>query len=655
MIGIGVPLSVLVPLGSAAAVVLIGLYLLRERHRPVVVPFLDLFRARADERVPGRLAKRLRRLASLLLQLLVLLLLLLALFDPRSEASRKPGRSIAVLLDVSASMAALVPAPPSGQRQTRLDRAKERVRDWARKLSDSDRLLLIELSARPEPRTSFTNDPRSVEAALDALGVKDVPADLRAGLLLARDALAGLPHPEVIVVGDGAYPPLDSELARGLDVRFEPVVEMPVPSSASREGPENVGISAFSARRYRLDPQRFEVLLDVASTAKSSAEVELTLASVDAAFRERAPLDVHRLDVPPSGQTSLLLQNLSGATEGIVARLRRTDGGDNWLPGDDRAHLLLAPLRPVRVLVVGRDNTFLDAALLTEPGVDLQRVAPEQYPPQGEYDVTVFDGTSAPRSARTGAALYLGAGNGLGFPLELGKKLELFGFDHWRKDSPLFRSVDPYDVQVLQGRALVPRRGDVVLGQSGQEPIIVLGEREEGRFVALGFDPRQSDFVLRPAWPLFLHNVLWHLAPGPDRSDGLARATGTTWHLEAPLPSEPARLVGPLGTASLFTQRLAVSHGHATTFGERAGFYRIEQGREAQGFFANFFDPIEATLLPAPRLFRPNETDHAAKRETPRPDPIRATRQRPPWIWLALAAALISFLEWWTYHRRWTV
>ena len=39
-------------------------------------------------------------------------------------------------------------------------------------------------------------------------------------------------------------------------------------------------------------------------------------------------------------------------------------------------------------------------------------------------------------------------------------------------------------------------------------PLLVAGRRAGRRFLALGFNPRDSDFVLRVAWPLFVLNVM---------------------------------------------------------------------------------------------------------------------------------------------------
>ena len=46
------------------------------------------------------------------------------------------------------------------------------------------------------------------------------------------------------------------------------------------------------------------------------------------------------------------------------------------------------------------------------------------------------------------------------------------------------------------------------MGASSEGPILVTGTRGGYKFVAIGFDPRDSDLPLRIAWPLLLLNSI---------------------------------------------------------------------------------------------------------------------------------------------------
>lgn len=639
----GAPTSLLLGLGLGLSVALLGLYLLREQHRPLLVPFAALWRRALEKRRSSIPWQRLRRLLSLLLQLTLLALLLLALAEPRPEGADARGRTIVFLVDVSPSMGATV---GTGQSPTRLDAAKKILSDWIETLGSRDRALVVSVSARPTLETPWTNDRKLLGGAVSRLAIRHSAANLERALELARDVLPRGRTTEVILVGDGAYPPLMPAHAANLQLTFEPV------GSNGLEGPlaENIAISNFSARRYPDDPRRFEAQLELASTATSPVEVELVLSAMDATFERESVVEVQRTLIPKEGRLVIPLPSLSGVSAGLSARVRRVDGGADWLPADNQARLLLRPLPPLRVSIVGPANQFVDAALLTEPDVVTTR-GPASVPP----DVVIYDGTwPAPLPAK--AAIHLGApSDGAAYPVRRGRALRMFGFDRWKKDSPVFAAVDPYDVQILEGHALVPEPGDTALAFSGNDPIVVMGERPEGRFLALGFDPRQSDFFLRAAWPLFLHNALWELAPRVSGEDGIAFVPGREWHLRTPTLDRTATVTGPLGEGQTLTRRVAVTEQRTTVFGELAGFYRIEQGAERAEFFANYFDPDEARLLPTSSLGPAPPVSAPTAPALARPRPFHKEPDLAPWLVLLGFAVVLSFSEWWTYHRRWTV
>ena len=102
----GLSMSTIAVLGGAVSLVLVVLYLLKLRRRMVLVPFLPLWEEIVPKKRHQSLLEKLRRLLSLLLQLLFLWLLVLALSDPRLGVELLGGRSIVLMVDISASMRA---------------------------------------------------------------------------------------------------------------------------------------------------------------------------------------------------------------------------------------------------------------------------------------------------------------------------------------------------------------------------------------------------------------------------------------------------------------------------------------------------------------------------------------------------------------------
>lgn len=634
----GLPLATLLGLFAIFGLLTLGLYLLKLRRRRVEVPFLPLWESFLVERKASALRSQLQRLFSLILSLLLVLALVLALGDPREERQSEGGRSLLVLIDVSASM-----GQKEGDR-TRLALAKERAEQWFSSLGQGDRLLLVELGARPRPVEAFTSEKQRLIDAISGLRVLDVSADLEAGLRLARDALRGLPNPEIILVSDGAHEPLHGDFSDLPKLSYEPVAK----TQKEQEG--NLSVTGFSARRYPTAQDRFEVLVQIESLGMKDAAVELSIHAARPDGKKGPLLDVQSLSLADGETIFRTYDDLDHAEEGLIAEVRRVDGKEEAFLADNVARTLLAPLKPLRVLVVGGANNFLEAALLIDETLIVERVSAPQYPAQGSFDLTIFDGVFPKRDSATGPALYLGVPKeGDDYPVELGKDLSLFGFDTWKKDSGVFRSIDPYNVQVLSGQALKPIEGDLVLAKSGNDPIMVSGQRSNGSFIALGFDPTKSDFVMRAVWPLFVSNVLEEMSPRRAGDTLLGLRTGTFVRAMAPVDHGRALVRGPFtGGGPVGELSTLVDEGRVSFFGQEAGFYDVVSDGQQSRFSASLLSAAESRLLPREELEIAGKKAGAVTGMEPR-------KEREPWVWLLLGVGVISFIEWWTYHRRWTL
>jgi hypothetical protein len=358
-----------------------------------------------------------------------------------------------------------------------------------------------------------------------------------------------------------------------------------------------------------------------------------------------AIVDSERLTVEAGERVPRFFPDVGGARHALEARLRYADGRADDLPADDRAFALIPERRRARVLVVTSGNTYLEAALLLDEYLDVTDVTPAAYPAPGTFDVTIFDGVAPPLADNARSVIYLNPpATG---PVKLGKPISGFGFDTWDKKSPIVRFIALGDVQVANGHALEPEKGDKVVGASDLGPILVTGTRAGRRFVALGFDPRNSDLVLRPAWPLLVLNAIDSF--GEVSSSYLSSyRTGEVWRVPVPAGSREAELTGPNGVK----RRVPVQDGHAVSFGDEAGFYRLASVGDAQHpvseFAANLSDLEESRIAP-------QKTLSLGGKAAPKPEVGTPGLRREIWIYLLAAVLLVSLIEWATYHRRVTV
>jgi len=639
---------------AAAAVFATALYILKLRRRTAAVPFSRLWEKILRDKEATSLFSRLKRLLSLLVQLALLALLAIALGDPRAEALvTKGGKNLVVLVDASASMQA------TDVGTSRLGVAKDEVKKVIRGLGGSDRMLVAQMDAAITPLGPMSGDTSELERALDSIKATDARADFPRALRFATDSLRGLSNPEIVVVSDGRLgDAVDSagKVHIGDDVKLTYV---PVGTAA-----RNVGITAFSVRRYPLDKSRYEVMLEVTNTGPEQEDIELSL------LGDSTLVDLTKLRLRPGERLPRFYPNLSGASRTLEAKIAPLPGSKDSLPADDHAYALLPERRRAKVLVVSPGNTYLEAALLLDEYLDVQVASPKEYvekiaPSGAKLDVIIFD-SATPASAPRANAIYLDP-RGPGSPVKVEGELKQPGFDKIERKHPIVRWTALDDVNVARGHKLIAETGDKVVGASDQGPILIAGQRAGFKFVALGFDTRDSDLPLRVAWPLLLLNSInWFT--DEDAQYISSFRTGDVWRVPVISQSGQAKLKLPGGVGDVF---VPVHEGRAVYLGEKAGFYELSGadgvdlslgGAALAGpvagaagppatvgsFAANLLDADESAIEPAKELVVDGKRAGALSA-------FQIGVRRELWIYLLLAAILLTAIEWITYHRRITV
>jgi hypothetical protein len=647
----GLPFITLATIFGVAAVFVTALYILKLRRRTIATPFAPLWQKILRDKEATSLFSKLKRILSLLVQLALLFLLVAALGDPRVAASFVKGRTLVVLVDASASMQAIDVSP------TRLGVAREQVKSMIRGLGSSDRMLIAQMDAVVTPLGPMSGDTSELERALERVAPTDTRTDFPRALRFAIDTLRGADSPEIVVISDGDLG--DASDASGSvhlgDTKLSYV--------KVGKGSRNVAVTAFSVRRYPLDKSRYEVMLEVTNTGEAPEDIELTLSG------DGLPVDITKLRLKPGERLPRFYPNLSGASRTLEASLTFLDGTKDDLPVDDRAFALLPERRRAKVLVVSSGNTYLEAALLLDEYLDVTQLTPEAYAkrlPTGAvgFDTVIFDAVTPLEPPRANA-IYLDP-RGPGSPVKVQGDLKQAGFDHVDRKHPIVRFLALEAVNVARAHTLVPETGDKVVGASDQGPLLVVGTRGGFKFVALGFDVRDSDLPLRVAWPLFLVDTInWFT--DEDATYLSSFRTGEVWRVAVGERGTTASLRRPDGKTVL----IPVHEGRAVYLGDKVGFYELtmvpdgtspaspERGKNVSNvtsssamdrttFAANLLDVAESHIAAQDTLTVDGKTAGQLQG-------FRVGVRREMWIYLLIAAVLLTVLEWATYHRRITV
>ena len=595
------------------APIVIVLYLLKVTRRRWTVSTLFFWQRVVEEQPRHALFHRLRNFLSLLLNLLILLCLILAAAQLRWPGFSSVERNTFLIIDNRARMQARDVAG-----RTRLDVAKKLARQILRRTSARNPTGLIILEEKPETEVALTDDAEELQRALNALQPTDTVGKLDDALQLAERILASRPGRILLLSDEPARKPMSA-------IEFKQF-------GLTNEFLDNVAIVGMEARALPENPETAEVFVKAANFSQSVKNVKVELTVDETLF------DLKAIDLSPGESRAIIFSGISGLkryanSRGlIVARIEDQDA----LSTDNQAYALLPERKPILVLLVTRNNWFLENALKAGEANETQIVSPANYriSLNQSFDVVIFDRElpSEITLDAPGNFLFLGVS-----PLPPAVLSDHPVIAETDPGDPIMRFVDLHTSTILRAVRLpleIPGwtvRAPVA-GADG--PLVVSLESSRRRRVIIAFDPIDSDLPVRVAFPLLIHNAVAWLANKNNDAQVQIQA-GDTLHLENGIHV----VHGPL-TASGSGQKFAVDGDFRPT---RNGFYRIENGQEQKLIAVNTFDPAQSDLRsiglpePGPATVWPS---------------VVGWLSWPPWIYFGLLALSFSGLEWWMYHRR---
>jgi hypothetical protein len=602
-------LAALIPL-------LIVFYFLKLRRPRVEVPSLVLWRRVMEDRRVNSPFQRFKRNILLFLQLLLLLLLILAAMQPYFRRRAKPLRRLPVLVDCSASMAAL--DKPGGN--TRLAEAKKRVGALIDNLLPNQEICLLSFAGTARRKTDFTNNRRVLHEALDALTVQDVPSNLDEAMQVVQALLRQTTFEEIMLVSDGNLPKrINSELS--FDVNYQ-ILEPAGP---------NAGITALNARSAGADRWDVFAVLAASGDRPRSCVIEVR--------RGRDTIAEEQIVLTP-GTPERLMFPVEATEAGLITARLTVDGFDS-LASDNTAFLPLPRLRPLTAYVAEPLASYRHA-LEACADVELVRDAAAQ------IDLAVVD---TPDGVVQTIPVLLSVGV---IPDELqaflGRVNEPTEVVDWQRDCDLLRHVQLRDVTILDYPVLKPGAGpgDVeaqgfdILAESSHGPLILRREFPTRLQYYLLFHTDRSTLPYRVGFPILVSNVVADARVMSGLSEVRAPETGVLPVIEG-VPGAACVVTGPGGMRE---QRVFAPSGTLEGVpAPLAGPYTAVTGGATIPTGASLLNEQETLLTRIEELqFRENLSVAAAV------EPVKA--EQPLWQALAIVAFAAMLVEWWWYQRK---
>jgi hypothetical protein len=641
---------------AAVPIGIVLLYFLKLRREPVEIPSTYLWARTVEDLHVNSLFQRIRKNLLLFLQLLAIACAALALLRPGVQGETSGQGRMVILLDASASMMAT-------------DVGEQEIRKQIDDMDERETAMLVTFSDRAEVLQSFTSDRGRLRAALDRAQVTNRPTDI-IGALEAADGLANPRRSSTtgdendVQVAD----PMPADLMIYSDGGFRDVSDfnvgnlVPTYLSVGSENSRNVAITEFSADRNverTGDAQAFATLINFGGS-EESFNVSLY---VDGVWRES-----ESLTLAPEEETGLRF-SLSGLDGAASLEMRLEASGDavsrdqpleDDLSIDNYAYAGLRPMRTVSVLVITEGNKPIEIGLNTESAakICIADIRSPEFLDSPEYaaradagldDLIIYD-RCRPKLLPPTNTFFIGAlpSDEWAWAGEPGQTI-LVDID---RTHPIMQYIELFSLLIFEGRAVKGPTGTRELVGGDQGTVLGLAPRDGHQDLVLGFEivttgddgtpQTNTNWYAERSWPVFLLNVLRHLAGAADATAAPSFLPGDTVRLRVESQIESVDIAR--GSGSPQTVRTGASGSVEFVDSDMPGSYRVTAGEKLVDIFSiNLFSRRESQI-------KPRETFDLGY-ETIQTSAMVETRTEY-WRWLLAAALAILAVEWWLYNKR---
>ena len=687
----------LIPVG------IIALYFLKLKREPVEVPSTYLWSKTIEDLHVNSLLQRLRRSLLLLLQLLAVFLALIALERPGFRGESTGQARTVFLIDNSASMQTI----DRNETLSRFEKAKLLILDKIEGMSDSDSAMLISFNDRPETVQSFTTDRSRLRDSLERITITNHSTDILGALKAADGLANPRRSSEIADVNDvqvaDAKP---ADLLIYSDGRFQTVTEFNLGNlnaeyiAMGSSDVENLAITAFSTERNAERPAEVQAFATIENFGRSSASTTATL-SMNGQF-----LDAEAVQLNAGEQTGLSFVIETEDSASLSLALDHDDDLkiDNvaytgLTPLRNVSVLVITPGNtPLKVGLETEKTSKICTTSFLPPSY-LNTDEYKKRAAEGIDDLIIYD-TCSPAEMPATNTFFIGAlppptaiektesdsppaaaaasesdapateppaPNGADEPAYTADTSTTSPDLNWRwaspessvslidieRTHPLMRYLELFSLLIFSGRGVDGPPGTIELVGADVGAILAIAPRDGFQDMVLGFEiiSRDDDgtpvtntnWYAERSWPVFLLNVLRHLAGAADATGAPSYRPGETVRvrLENAVTSPTVTRIG----GATFDVPPGPGGSLEIIETEIPGNYRVEDETKLADLFAiNLFDPQESAIATV------QEIDIGYESVT---SEVSTTEERKEFWRLALLAMLgLIAAEWWVYSRR---
>lgn len=430
---------------------------------------------------------RVRNFFALLTATLIATALVVSLANPtKNGVGAVENGALVIVLDNSRSMSAV-----EGGR-TRFEAARDFVRKTLFNKSSDVEALVLTTGGACEVVCGFTNDRRALSARVAGVEPSQAPCAMTQTLETARFFQKTRPNAKILVVSDGCF--RDAERLEKTGFNDDSVVFERIGGEL-----ENVGITAFEARRSPTGDAVFEAMLEVANFSATSVDFEAEL------FLDGAIVDVVPFQLGPGERVKKFLKNESTVGGELTASLRLPASAPNALTIDDAARTTLPDYPTVNVLLFGGYDRFALSVFDSLPNVEVREIT--EIPAALEANELLVAYGDMPSDPPPGKVVWANPTSDGEF-FSVGDEIDETFADSETREGPPTRFLN-FDGTPLRGVRTIDFKSSpaTIWVKSPEAPLIFSSDETASRIV-LNFSCSDGALPLRALFPILFANVV---------------------------------------------------------------------------------------------------------------------------------------------------
>ncbi len=460
-------------IGLISIPVIIIMYLLKQKFTELTIPSVYLWKSAIDLSKSERPWQKLVRNLLMFLQIAAALFLVVSLAGPYITARGEAQISV-LALDCSLSMQAADVSP------SRFEKAKEEMISVVNSMTPSSKVSIVAVGKTPYIAINESADKQVVIEKIKGLKPSYTGIDEK-----ATQSLLSLLHRD----GEASvYFFTDKKLS------FKGVEKQDVLFGQSVA---NIAVTLVS---YALEEDKTIILSKVKNFSNKTASNTLCV------YTDGVLAELKDITIEPFAEKDFFFPEISSGVRNIEVKLSQTD----YLTADDGFYSYISEAPVQKVLVVTKQNVFLENVLSLMPNVELFKTEPENIDLLSGYYLYVFDGVLPEKMPEDGHILVFDPieGNSL---LQTGGEVNISGLSVM--ENQLLRLIGDLKFDVLKAKQITtPDWGQTVLS-SPETPLIVTGQQNSQKIVVMGFDLHNTDLPLRKEFPVFMYNLMQYFIP----------------------------------------------------------------------------------------------------------------------------------------------